>query len=157
MAFTDNLYLVIGMALLIVTVLSGDFIIKNVLGNPTVQAKLPAQMNASANAAWTNNQQFADNSFAAIFFIFGAISIGLTIFLQSHPLFMVAWLFFCIILFFTFDILTDALTPFMSSSLNTGAMNNAWAFFHGDMPKGLMVLNVLLGAVLFGKRAGFVG
>lgn len=151
MAFSDALYLVIFAFVFVVVVLSGSFVYTTVMG--AIDQDLPPAANASISASMNSNMEFADNSFSAIWFILAAISIGLTIFLGSHPVVLAVWLMFNIVAFFVFDILSDFLAGFLASDLNTGEMNDAVAFIQGDMPKAIVVVNVLIGAVLFGKRA----
>jgi len=150
MAFSDSLYIVIFAFVFITVILACSYVYNTVMGE--IGPLVPAEANASIGSAWSNNLQFADDSFAAIWFILAAISIGLTIFLGSHPVVLAVWLLFNIVCFFVYDVLTDFLTSFLATDLNTGAMNDAVSFVTGGMGKAIVVINVLIGAVLFGKR-----
>ncbi len=150
MAFSDSLYIVIFAFVFITVVLASSYIFNTVMG--AIGPDLPVETNTSVNAAWSNNVQFADDSFAAIWFILAAISIGLTIFLGSHPVVLAVWLMFNFVCFFVYDVLSDFLTEFLTTDLNTGVMNDAVSFVTGGMAKAIVVINVLIGAVLFGKR-----
>lgn len=151
MAFSDSLYIVIFAFVFITVVLSSSFVYNTVMGE--ISEDIPAEANESISASMSSNMQFADDSFAAIWFIMAAVSIGLTIFLGSHPVVLAVWMLFNIVCFFVYDILDDFLTGFLATSLNTGEMNDAVSFVQGDMPKAIVIINVLIGAVLFGKRA----
>lgn len=117
--------------------------------------RMPAQQNASIQAAWQNNVDFWNNSLAAIFFLFAIIAIGLTIFLASHPFLLIAWIFFNLIILWLHDALMEVLSVIIASPLNTGAMDVAIGFIQTDMISGIVIINIILGAVLFGKRAMF--
>lgn len=151
MGFSDALYLVIFAFVFIVVVLSSTFILNTVMAQ--IGPDIAPEVNSSVMDSWEQNKTFADDSFTAIWFILAAISIGMTIFLGSHPVMLAVWVLFNITAFFVYDMLDDFLTVFLATPLNTGDMNDAAAFVQGDMPKAIVVINVLIGAVLFGKRA----
>jgi len=152
MAFSDVMYLVIFAFLFVIVILTSDYLYNAVMGTEYLENNIPAEINESVEDSWDTNVSFANNSFAGIWFILGIVSIGLTIFLASHPIVLIGWILFNIITLFVFDVLTDFLTQFLLSDLNTGVMNVAIAFIENDLAKAVIVLNVLIGAVLFGKQ-----
>lgn len=151
MAFSDIAYLVILAFAFVVILLTMDYIWTAVIG--VIGPDMPGNTSQSMNASWTQNKQFADDSFTAIWFLLAAVSIGLTIFLGSHPIVLVAWIFFNFVILFVVDSLTDFLTAFLASDMNTGSMNDAASFVQTDMPKAIVGVNILLGIIMFGKRA----
>lgn len=152
LAFSDSLFLVIFAVALIVVVVTLNYIMGAVF--PTVQDDIPVSMNSSLNNSWDRQVQFANNSFAAIWFMFAVVSIALAFLIKSHPILLFAWLMFNVVLFFVYDSLSDFLTDFLASSLNDeNAMDVAVSFFQSDIPKAIVIINLLLGFVLFGKGA----
>lgn len=112
-----------------------------------------ATVNQSIQESWAQNRNFWDESLPAIFFIFAALSIGLTIFLSSHPFLLIAWVFFQMLILWLHDALLEVLTQVVASPLNTGAMATSISFIENDMAKAVVMINIILGIVLFGKRA----
>jgi len=151
MSFFDVIYVIAGLAVMIVLVMAYSFVFDAFM--PRIQDDLPVGANETLINAMDKTETFADNSFIAMFFIFSAVIIGATVFLVSHPLGLAIWLCMNIITILVWDALDDLITGLEASSLNTGVMSNAIAFFHGDLPKAAVIINVLLGAVLFGRRA----
>lgn len=151
MAWSDMLTLaaIFGIGLLL-SVLVTDFIVQTVMG--AMSDKIPASLNTSINNSWDNNVAIYNNSYPVIFFLFGAVIIGLTVFLNSHPIFILAWIFFQMILLWIFDALRQALVPILASPLNTGAMSVAASFVMDDLAPALIILNILLGIVFLGKN-----
>jgi len=152
MSFFDSLYIVAGFAMIILLTLTMSYVMPKVM-TPLVNAGLPPSANTTIMTKVTQTTNFLDSSFAALFFIFGATSIGLTIFLQSHPVALAFWLIFCIVTILVWDTMVEFITSVEATSLNDHSMDMAISFFKGDMAKAIVVINVLMGAVLFGKRA----
>lgn len=117
-------------------------------------------MNTTANGNVTNtftasiNQtvSFWDLSFSAIYIIVSLASIILTIFLQSNPALLVIWLLLNVVILFVWDQLNSILTLFLAMPLNGGQFPHAVAFFQGDIPKIIPIINMLIGLFLFGKN-----
>lgn len=150
MAFSDILWVVGALFLLIIVGNTLDYAMDAV--RPHYNDSIPANTSAKIDSAWTNNQQFFDGSAAALFLIFAVLSIVLTIFLASHPVLLVIWIFVNLVVLFVYDTFDLFLVQFMASSLNTGAMDSAYNFFHGDLPKAVAIINMIAGLILFGKR-----
>jgi hypothetical protein len=91
-------------------------------------------------------------SFITIFLVIGFISVILSAYVSSNPLFLVAWIFINLILLFVYDTMFDALSYFIGSTIDDGSMDSAIAFFNGGLPKSIPILNVLVAIALFGKR-----
>lgn len=151
MAFSDSLYLVVIFFVLVVTVLTADYVWTAISATP-IMDDVPESVDNSTTATWENTTNFMDTSFQALFLIFAVVGIGLTILLASHPFMLVAWMLVNLVILFIYDTLCDFLTVFQTSDLNTGAMDVAIAFIENDMAKTIVLINILIGAVLFGKR-----
>lgn len=111
----------------------------------------PAQETA-LNDSWDSTVSFFDMSFAAMLIIFALAAIALTILLASHPVFLLVWLFFSMVLFFIWDTTVDVLDAIGATVLNTHVADNALAFYENDLPKAFMLINILLAGVFLGKR-----
>lgn len=107
---------------------------------------------AALNDAWDSTTNFYNMSFAAMIVILGFVAIALTILLASHPIFLVVWIFFNMVLFFVWDITVDVLDAIAQTVLNTGVADDAYAFYTGDLPRVFMLINIVLAGVFFGKR-----
>ena len=151
MSFFDTIYLVAGFAVVIIIALTMSYTMPKVLA--PMQDDLPPGVNTTIMDSVNRTTNFLDTSFAALFFIFSAATIGMTIFIQSHPVALAFWLMFNIVTLLVWDVMVDFITIIESTVLNTHSMDTALAFFKGDLPKAIVVVNVLMGAVLFGKRA----
>lgn len=155
MAFSDAFFVLIAGFALIITVWALDLTFKSVMDSvgpelTTVYGNNTYETNI--NTAWDNTTAFYNSSFAAMYVIASAISIGLTIFLRSHPLILVAWIFFNIVFFFLWDSLVDVMDAIAATTLNTGVMDDALLFFTTDIPRVAMLVNVCMAAVFLGKR-----
>lgn len=151
MAFSDIMYLMLMAFALLVTMVACNYMLEAMMGH--IEGDIPETTNASVHDSWDQNMEFADNSFAAVWFLLAAISIGLTIMLASHPVVLIAWLLFNVLCLFVWDTMNDFLTPFLASDLNLGGMEDAASFVQTDLPKAIIGVNILVGMVLFGKRA----
>jgi hypothetical protein len=150
MGMSDIIYLVVGAFVLLVVILAMDFSFNQVFDS--IDQELPPARAAAYNASWSNNVSIFDNSFSALFVIFGLISLALAIFLPSHPVFLIIWLLLNMVMLWAYDIMDLFLDQILTSDLNTGNMNNAVTFVDNTMPKAALVLNMFVGLVLFGKR-----
>ena len=150
MSFFDTIYIVAAFAMIIVLGLIMSFVMPKFL--EPMAADLPPGANATITAQTDRVVGFLNLSFIALFFIFAGATIGLTIFLASHPVGLALWLIFNITTLVVWDSLSEFITGIAATDLNTGDMDTAISFFQGDMPKAIVVINVLIGAVMFGKR-----
>lgn len=150
MAFQDFIYLVVGAFVLIMIVLAMDYTFDSVF--PLIQNQIPSNQSTALSSAWTKNNDFFNGSFPAIFFLFSFVALVAAAFISSNPVYLIIFIFINLVLLFVYDAMTQFLTQFMTSSLNTGSMNTAQNFVNNDLPKGIIVLNILLAALLYGRR-----
>lgn len=151
MSFFDGIYMLAGFAVLIILALTFNHVFDVFM--PKIQDDLPVGANETLTRAMDRTTNFLDTSFIALFFIFSAVVIGLTVFLISHPVGLAIFLMMQIVTIMVWDSLDTLLTGIEASAINGGEMDTALAFFHGDMPKAIVIINILLGAVMFGRRA----
>lgn len=150
MALSDLVYLMAGAFILIIVVLSMDYAFTQVMSS--IEPDLPAERFASLNESWTNNATMMNDSFSALFVVFGLVSLALAIFLPSHPVFLVVWILLNLVMIWVYDTMELFLQAFLDSDLDTGIMDDATSFVDTTLPKAALVLNMLIGTVLFGKR-----
>ena len=155
MGFDDILYLVVSCVLVIPIIVMAIDLVNSEMNTAVGDSGLNinATVNESIQESWTQNKNFWDQSLPAIFFIFAAISVGLTIFLSSHPFLLIAWVFFNMLILWLIDALLEVLAAVVASPLNTGAMATSISFMENDLAKAVIMINIILGIVLFGKRA----
>ena len=154
LAFSDVWFLFVGLIGLFLTVMVGNYAIGVLM--PELDDYMTPEMNTSINDSWDNNVAIYNGSFVAIWFIFMVLTIVLTITLQSHPAFLILWLFFNIVFLWVYDAMLQFLIPFLDSEINTGDLDDASSFLLNDIGKFTIFVNIILGAVLFGKNAGWV-
>ena len=150
MAFSDVLYLIIGAFALIVVVLAMDYVQNSVM--TSIGPKISPTNVAKIDKAWDQNRDFMNTGFIAMFIILAMIGVILSALVSSHPVFLVAWLLFNLVVLFVWDNLVSAMDAITSSSINTGNMNDAINFFKSDMAKVVVFVNILVALGLFGKR-----
>lgn len=149
MAFSDLLYLVFFMFTLITVVLVGDYIYNAVF--PLVSPQIQTNISTSLSDTWTTTTGFYNGSFIAIFLILGIVSLILAAKLASSPVYLLMFLLFNLVILWFYDGLSTYLTLFLASPLNTGSMNTAASFLQNGLPKALIVINIIVAIVLFGK------
>lgn len=150
MAFSDLVYIMVGAFLLIITLLTVDFTLKAIL--PEVQDEVPEQTYDKLNASWTNNANIFNNSYSALFVLFALVSLALAVFLPSHPVFLIVWFLVNLVMIWVYDTMDIFLQGFLNSDLDTGVADSAVSFVDNTLPKAALILNMLIGMVLFGKR-----
>ena len=150
MGFLDIVFIVVSFAVLLMVVNVGDTAFDSVM---------PSMNGTFSNSTYNDmyrqhdyNNTFFDNSFAALFILFCGISIVLTALLVSHPGALAVWVLVNIVTLFLYDVMSTYLVAFMTGSLNTGAMANAYDFWLSGVPRLVCVANIFLAVVLFGKR-----
>jgi hypothetical protein len=151
MAFSDILYLLVLAFGIIVVSLVGVYIYDQIYPK-TFQGQINPALETKINNGLDNNIGFFNLSFITIFLVIGFISVILSAYVSSNPLFLVAWIFINLILLFVYDTMFDALSYFIGSTIDDGSMDSAIAFFNGGLPKSIPILNVLVAIALFGKR-----
>lgn len=150
MAFSDILYLVVGAIGFLITLAVCMAVFTPFMA--AVGPNMPGNTSTQVSGVWTGNISFFDSSFAAIFVIMAVMSIGFTLFLNSHPVFLVIWLFANLLTLFVWDVMMDVLTDVITALGVVASFPNSVAFLQNDMAQAIVVINVLLGVVLFGKK-----
>jgi len=150
MALSDIVILLVFSFVFVVILLSADYSFTKVFDS--IDQDLPTARAEKYNASWNNNVSFFNNSFSALWAIFALISLALALLLPSHPVFLIIWLLLNLVMIWLYDTLEVFLQKFLESDLDTGAMDQATNFVDTTLPKAALVLNMLVGIVLFGKR-----
>jgi hypothetical protein len=153
MSFLDSIYIVASIALIIFITGLLAYVWVTFIG--VVGPHLPANVSSTVNSSVMGPFTTVNNFIPALFYILSAIAIGATIYLQSNPVWLAIWLVINIAALVVWDGLDDFLTTYAASAANTGLMTTAISFFHNDIPKATVIINVLMGCVLYGKR--FIG
>ena len=150
MSFFDGVYILLSFFIFII-IISCAFWMWSVF-SPSFMVGTPTDFNTTMSDVMNRNFTFWDTSFAAMFIIMLLLSVVLSIFVYSHPVFILLWLLFNIICLFMWDYLTTILTAFQATSINIGQMATAIGFFQSSVPKILIAFNVLVAIAMMGKR-----
>lgn len=117
---------------------------------PTINSSLPAASSTAINKGWTNTIGFFDGSMFAIAILIGIVSLILTVWLRSNPVYLIMWFLVNLITFFVYDALAQMVIVIFLTPLNTGNFDGAYNFITSGMPKLLIILNMAAALILFG-------
>lgn len=106
----------------------------------------------TVNNSVNNNFTFWNASYVGLFIVMGLVSVALTIFISSHPVFLFAWLLVNLVSLMIYDSILPFVASFATSSLNSGAMANAFTFFQSGLAKAIIVINVIMAIVMIGGK-----
>lgn len=99
-----------------------------------------------------NNTSFWNNSLGAVYLMLGLGSILLTVLIRSHPVFLVAWILFNLVVLMVYDQMLTVVNIYVGSAIYDGSMSTAVSFFVNDVGLLIPVLNMVLAIVLLGKK-----
>lgn len=148
MSFVDIPLLIVVGAMLIVTLNIADFVYNEAMPDAS---EIPEPVHTALDRSWTNTKTFYNNSFAAIFIIAGLAAVLLTAYLYSSPVALAVWLLFNMVSLFIYDAVTEYLSSFLASSLNTNAMIDAVAFWNSGVPLLIPGLSLAMAIIMFGR------
>ena len=153
MSQLDIVFLVIGFCIFLLMAATAQSIWQQMFAsayqttNPSMQPTMQT-VNNSVN----NNFTFFNASYVGLFIVIGLVSVALTIFISSHPVFLFVWLLVNLVSLMIYDSILPMVVSFASSSLNTGALSDAFAFFTSGIAKVIIVINVIMAIVMIGGK-----
>ena len=150
MSFFDTLFTVVILGAFIITLMVSINIWDTLF--PIASQNVPTSISNNLNTGWDRNVDFFDSAYPVIFIIIGIISIMLTIYLYNHPVFLVVWLLINLITLVIYDGVLDAINAIAATSLNTSQLNTALDFFRTQVPRLIIVINIIMAVVMLGKR-----
>lgn len=153
MSQLDIVLLVVGFCIFLFVAATAESIWRQMFASAYASSSPSVQSTQQTlNSSVNNNFTFFNASYVGLFIVMALVSIGLTIFVSSHPVFLFAWLLVNLVTLMVYDAILPSVVSFAGSSLNTGAMSNAFTFFQSGIAKVIIVLNVIMAVVLIGGK-----